>query len=104
DKNDIPLFDLLRNISSIGTHINNNGITFHPMYTFEKGYRTFTIEDIKDTDYKMLESIEFDKLPLILRALVTDILWTQKKNFNASKIAAQSYWEMFKLLYAKEKS
>lgn len=102
DENDGPLFDLLKNISSVGTHINNNSITFYPMFTFENGNRTFTIEDIKETDYKMLENIDLNKLPLILRALVSDILWNQKKNFKASQIAAQSYWEMFKLLYDNE--
>lgn len=32
DENEKPIFDLLRNISSIGTKISNKGIEFHPMF------------------------------------------------------------------------
>lgn len=38
-------------------------------------------------------------MPLILRALIADILWTNKKEFNAAKIAANAYWELFTFWY-----
>jgi len=81
EENDRLLFDLLKNIISMGNHVTNSEITFNPMITYKDGRRSFSIEDIKDTDYKTLERIDFDKLPLALKSLISDILWTQKKNW-----------------------
>lgn len=100
DENDKPLFDLLKNVSSLGTEIHNSGITFHPMFVMADGQRTFSIDDITDDDYKKLKAIDFKKLPLSLRSFVADILWTQKKDFEAAQIAAESYWELCQLRYA----
>ena len=41
-------------------------------------------------------------MPLILRALIADILWTNKKEFDAAKIAANAYWKLFMLWYTDE--
>lgn len=95
EENDRLLFNLLKNISSMGTDVTNSEITFHPMVTYKDGSRRFSIEDVNDADYQILEKIDHGRLPLALRSLITDILWTQKKNYPASQIAAQSYWEAF---------
>lgn len=100
DEKDKRLFDILKNISSLGIEIRNSGITFHPKFVMADGRRTFSIEDITDDDYEVLKSVDFKKLPLILRSLVADILWTQKKDFEAAQIAAESYWELCQLWYA----
>lgn len=99
NESDIPLFDILRNISSLGTEICNSGIKFHPMLIMADGQRTFSIEDITDDNYELLKDIDFRRVPLVLRALIADILWTQKKNFNASQIASEAYWELFQSWY-----
>ena len=93
------IFDLLKNIVSLGTKIHNDGIEFHPMFVMADGSRTFSIEDISEDDYLILHSLKLEKMPLILRALLADILWTNKKEFNAAKIAANAYWELFTLWY-----
>ena len=93
------IFDLLKNIVSLGTKIHNDGIEFHPMFVMADGSRTFSIEDISEDDYLILHSLKLEKMPLILRALIADILWTNKKEFNAAKIAANAYWELFTLWY-----
>lgn len=93
------MFDLLKNIASLGTEIHNDGIEFHPMFVMADGSRTFSIEDISEDDYLILHSVELDKMPLTLRALIADILWTNKKEFNAAKIAADAYWKLFRLWY-----
>lgn len=100
DENARLLFDLLENISSLGVEIHNSGITFYPMFVMADGRRTFAVEDITDDDYEMLKAIDFERLPLILRSLVADILWTQKKDFAAAQIAAEAYWELCQLWYA----
>ena len=86
------IFDLLKNIVSLGTKIHNDGIEFHPMFVMADGSRIFSIEDISEDDYLILHSLKLEKMPLILRALIADILWTNKKEFNAAKIAANAYW------------
>lgn len=103
DENDLPLFDLLKNISSLCIKICDSRIEFHPTYKASDGRRTFSIEDLTDTDYEVLMSVDLQKMPIVLRALVADILWTQKKKYAASKIAAESYWELFELWYTDEK-
>ena len=96
------IFDLLKNIVSLGTKIHNDGIEFHPMFVMADGSRTFSIEDISEDDYLILHSLELDKMPLILRALIADILWINKKDFNVAKIAADAYWKLFMLWYTDE--
>lgn len=102
DENEKHIFDLLRNISSLGTKINNKGIEFHPMFVMSDGSRTFSIDDISEDDYLVLKNLELDKIPLILRALIADLLWTKKKKFDAAKIAADAYWQLFKQWYKDE--
>ena len=96
------IFDLLKNIVSLGTKIHNDGIEFHPMFVMADGSRTFSIEDISEDDYLILHSLKLEKMPLILRALIADILWTNKKEFSAAKIAANAYWKLFMLWYTDE--
>ena len=102
DENEKHIFDLLRNISSLGTKINNKGIEFHPMFVMSDGSRTFSIDDISEDDYLVLKNLELDKIPLILRALIADLLWTKKKKFDAAKIAADAYCQLFKQWYKNE--
>lgn len=96
------IFDLLKNISSLGTKINNDGIEFHPMFVWADGSRTFSLEDISEEDYLVLHNLKLDRIPLILRALIADILWINKKEFSAAKIAADAYWELFILWHGTE--
>ena len=96
------IFDLLKNIVSLGTRIYDDGIEFHPMFVMADGSRTFSIDDISEDDYLILHSFELDKMPLILHALIADILWTNKKEFSAAKIAADAYWKLFMLWYTDE--
>lgn len=96
------IFDLLKNIVSLRTKIHNDGIEFHPMFVMADGSRTFSIEDISEDDYLILHSLKLEKMPLILRALIADILWTNKKEFSAAKIAANAYWKLFMLWYTDE--
>lgn len=101
-KEEKNIFDLLKNIVSLGTKIHDDGIEFHSMFVMADGSRTFSIEDISEDDYLILHSLELDKMPLILRALIADILWTNKKEFSAAKIAADAYWKLFMLWYTDE--
>lgn len=70
DENDKHLFDIFKNISSLGIEISSSGIKFHPMFIMANGQRTFAIEDITDSDYKILQSVDYNRLPLTLAAFV----------------------------------
>ena len=100
DDSDRQLFDLLKNVSSLSMKIYDSEITFYPMFVMVNGRKTFAVEDITDDDYEMLKAINFERLPLVLRSRVADILWTQKKDFTAAQIAAEAYWELCQLWYA----
>lgn len=101
NENDTLLFDLLKEISSMEIIISNSGIKFCPMIV-TSAKRTFAIEDITEDGYELLITADIEKLPLILKALVADILWTQKREFSYSQIAAKTYWQMFKMWYKGE--
>lgn len=45
------IFDLLKNISSLGTQIHNDRIEFHPMFVMADGRRTFSVDDISEEEY-----------------------------------------------------
>lgn len=93
------LFDLIKNISSLNLKISDSGAEFTPMAIFE-GRRTFSIDDLTESDYDALSSLDFQKLPLNLKARISDILWLQKKQYPSSKIAIEAYWELFNNLYS----
>lgn len=99
DDKEKTIFDLLKKISSLGTKIHNAGIEFHPMFVMVDGRRTFSIEDISEEDYLELQQLQFDKIPLILRAMIADVLWVNKKDYSAAQVAANAYWELFSLWY-----
>lgn len=97
---DKKIFDLLKNVSSLGVKITTKSISYHPFMVLE-GKRTFSLEDMSEDDYDILKALKFEALPLNLRARVTDLLWTQKKDYRAALVAAQSYLELFMLWYLK---
>lgn len=104
DECDRILFDILRNISSFRVEILDSEVKFHPTIIVPNEQRLFSIDDITENDYEILKDVDLLKVPIILRVLIADILWTQKKEFEASKIAAKSYWELFQLWYNEESS
>ena len=98
---DKKIFDLLKNVSSLGAKITTKSISYHPFMVLE-GKRTFSLEDMSEDDYDILKALKFEALPLNLRARVTDLLWTQKKDYRVALVAAQSYLELFMLWYSEE--
>ena len=48
DDNEKTLFDLLKNISSLGTEIHNNEIKFHPLFVTVDGKCIFTLDDMSE--------------------------------------------------------
>lgn len=103
DEKEQEVFELLKNISSIAVKITNKEISFGPSMVWE-GKRTYSIEDISEEDYTILKSLKLKDIPLNLRALIADILWTQKREYRYAVIALEAYLEIIKLLYPNEET
>lgn len=98
---DRKLFDLIKNICSLALKISAKDVEFHPHLVWE-GRRTFAIEDLTEDDYTLLNTIDFARVPSIIKARLADILWVQKKDYTAAKIASNTYFELFNLLFNNE--
>ena len=72
------------------------------MFTMADGRKTFSVEDITEEDFSMLEALDFNRVPLVLRVLISDILWSQRKVYFAAKVAAETYWDLFKLWFTED--
>ena len=96
---DKDIFDLLKNISSLAMKVSDNGVEFCP-YLIMDGKRTFAIEDLSEDYYTLLSSLDLSKIPLNLKARISDILWTQKKDFKCAVLAAEAYFDLYDLWFS----
>jgi len=94
-ENDKKIFELLKKISSLGVNYNGAMVDFSPYFEFRNGERTFTIQDLTDEDYAILYSLEMNKLPLLLQVRISDILWTEKKEYRMALLAAKCCYELY---------
>ena len=92
------LLDLVRNVYSMHMDVKMDGVEFRPMCIFEDK-RTFSVEDLGDEDYDLLASLEYEKLPVNIKARIADVLWTEKKKYQYALIAIDSYYELFNILF-----
>lgn len=96
---DKKIFELLKNISSLRIKLTREGFIFHPMLVWD-GRRTFSIEDISEQDYNILKSLELDKIPLNLKAHITNLLWVERREYEAAIVAAETYLKLYKLWHS----
>lgn len=101
DTQDMAIFDLMKNIASLTFKISDDNVEIIP-YIVTNESRSFSINDLSDTDYDLLLSLDLEKLPLNLKARTSDILWVQKKNYNSAIVAAESYYDLFNLWFSDE--
>ena len=94
---DKEIFDLMKDISSLALKDGE----FHPAIIWD-GKRSFSVEDLRESDYAVLTSLDFKNLPLKLKARVSDILWTQKKHYEYAQIAAEAYLNLFNLIFSDD--
>ena len=94
---DKEIFDLMKDISSLALKDGE----FHPAIIWD-GKQSFSVEDLKESDYAILTSLDFKNLPLKLKARVSDILWTQKKHYEYAQIAAEAYLNLFNLIFSDD--
>ena len=92
------IYDLIKNICSIAMNVKDDGVEFCPSFIFD-GKRTYSLEDVSKEDYTMLLTLDHKKLPISVRARITDVLWVQKRDYKMAIIAAESYYELFNSLF-----
>lgn len=63
------------------------------------GENELIFNDLTEDDYNLLKSLDFEKIPLGIRARITDVLWVCRKDYKAAGIAACSYKELFIKLF-----
>lgn len=100
---DNELFDLLKNICSLRMEVKEKGAVFCPFIVFNNGKRSFSVEDLSDEDYQKLQSIDVSRLPLAVKARLSDIIWTEKHIYQYGETAANAYLELYDRLLADSK-
>lgn len=67
------------------------------------GENKFAFQDLTEEDYNLLKALDFDKIPLGIKARVLDVLWVCRKDYKAAGMAADAYKELFISLFDADK-
>lgn len=100
-ENDKRIFNLVRDVCGLHTKISDKGVEFQPSVVL-MGKRSFSLQDMTEDDYTLLESLDLSLLPVNIRARIADLLWTEKKNYADALIAIDSYMALFNLLFSDD--
>ena len=98
-ENDRYIYNLIKNICSLHAKISDKNIEFQPSIVL-MGKRSFSLQDLTEDDYLLLESLDIALLPLNIRARVADLLWTEKSIYTDALIAIDAYIDLFNLLFS----
>lgn len=86
-KEDERAYELIKCICSLVVNYHDNIADFQPGYRWENK-RSFDIGDMTNDDYEVLEKLDLNKLPVILAYRISELLWSNKKNY---KMALKAY-------------
>lgn len=92
------LFEIIKKVCSLYLDFQDDKSSFIPAYIWES-QRSFALEDLDENGIVLLKSIEMEKLPLVIRARVADVLGLVCKDDEMVKTAAISYRELFELTF-----
>lgn len=98
EEKDWKTYELIKNICTLVVNYRDNIADFQSGYRFE-GKRSFAICDLSDEDYRILEGIELDRLPVILAYRVSELLWTEKEDYKMALKAYKFAEELFEQLF-----
>lgn len=98
NENERKVFDLIKSICALCIDYRDSNASFQPGVVFNNR-RSFSLEDITETDNLLIETIDLNKLPLMIRAKIADVLWELKKDYNAAIVAVKSYKEIFNRIF-----
>ena len=92
---DKDLMLLIMKIMTLYLNYDDENAVFKPMLVWQDGSRSFDMSDLTDKDKDILSQIEYDLLPLPVRAQVCDLIWQTEKKHVAAQKAADSYYELY---------
>ncbi|MCI8589618.1 MAG: DUF4209 domain-containing protein [Clostridiales bacterium] len=98
-ENDRCIYNLIKDVCSLHAKISAKNIEFQPSIVL-MGKRSFSLQDMTEKDFLLLESLDISLLPLSIRARVADLLWTEKGIYTDALIAIDTYVALFNLLFS----
>lgn len=98
---DKPIAGLILKIVSIHEHYRNPNPLFSPAVIWTSGEKSFSIEDMSDENISTIKTLDFNKLPIAIRARIEDVLWTVRgsKEYTSAASAVEDYKNLFLLTY-----
>lgn len=63
------------------------------------GENKFAFQDLTEEDYNLLSTLDFDEIPLGIKARILDVLWVCRKDYKAAGMAADAYRDLFISLF-----
>lgn len=103
DDFDKDTFSLLKKILSVHARYNADKVIYSPRFEFPDGRRTFSVQDLTNDDFVLLNQMDLNKLPPILGLRIADILWTEKKDYRKALIAINYSHDLYNALFDKER-
>ena len=101
DAFDLDVFDLIRKAYGI-TIIYKSG---RREVDAKLEYRIYGDEEIvpfTDTELKVFNNLDWTRLPHVLKAHIYDVIWICNRKYEAAKIAAEEYYELYHELFGEE--
>lgn len=93
---DKKLYFLIKNICSLTIEEKNNEVHYVPAYiNYEANTRSYSPKDFKEEDLANLVLLDFNLLPLNIKARLADFLWVEKREYQFAKIAQEAYLDLF---------
>ena len=98
----IHIYKLLRNISSLCEHFEKGSPVFSPRFVLADGRRTFSEEDLLEKDYDILSSLDLERIPLELHVKIADLLWKNKHIHGMAKFSVTAYFQLYENTFDTE--
>ncbi|MCQ5130985.1 DUF4209 domain-containing protein [Butyricicoccus faecihominis] len=93
-------YNLIKDVCSLHAEITDKNIEFQPSIVL-RGRRSFALQDMEENDFKLLESLNLDLIPVNICARIADMLWTQRKSYAHALVAIDAYTNLFELLFSE---
>lgn len=94
-EDDKKIYDLLRKISSITIKYKKDSVEFVSSWKLYPEEKYFSVDDLDESEYLALQSMNYVRLPKLLCVLVTEILWKYKKDFKVVDPMLGAYYGLY---------
>lgn len=99
DDEEKTLFQIFKNISSLSEKFEDGVAIYSPGLIIYGEGRTFDLTDMTELDYSQIYKMDLMKLPCLLRARISNVIWNKTKDISVAEISIKSYYELFKIFF-----